>query len=154
MRTLKRRLKRVERGKLKASRCDPREAPCASSSATRVRLLRLGKRAELLALGDALMLGRGDGVAGAAKLVAGLAHLQAQRLGRVGSGMRLGACRSQIGVGGVKTSLGGLCLGLQGFEPAPLDEAGSSGRSGAGRDGVAVPAPEIAFASRRAAVRA
>ena len=47
--------------------------------------LGLGKGAELLALGDALMLGLGDGVAGAAKLVACLAHLHAQRLGRFGS---------------------------------------------------------------------
>ena len=85
MRTLERRLERVERRKLKARRRDPRESGARLIEGNKGPALGLGKGAELLALGDALMLGPGDGVASAAKLVARLAHLHAQRLGRFGS---------------------------------------------------------------------
>ena len=91
MGALERRLERVERGKRKAPRRDPRQGGARLIEGNEGPALGLGKGAELLALGDALMLGLGDGVAGAAKLVACLAHLHAQRLGRFRSGMGLGA---------------------------------------------------------------
>ena len=85
MSALERRLKRVERGKRKTPRRDPRQGASRLIEGNKGSALGLGKGAEPLALGDALMLGLGDGVAGAAKLVACLTHLHAQRLSRFGS---------------------------------------------------------------------
>ena len=91
------------------------------------------------------MLGGGDGVAGAAKLVASLAHFQAERLGRLNGGVSVAGERCRLGLGVLQCRLGAFRISLQGFEPASLDEAGARRRSRAGSDGVAVPAPEIAF---------
>src|SRR4029078_4217840 len=100
------------------------------------------------------MLGGGDGVAGTAKLVASLAHFQAEGLGRLNGGvsvagercrLRLRVLPGRLGAGRLRVrafwraGAAALPRAFQGLEPAPLDEAAPRRRSRADSDGVAVP---------------
>ena len=104
MGALQHRLEHIERRELMTRRQGPRQGSARLVEPDQGPALGLGKRAELLAVGEALMLGGGDGVAGAAKLVASLAHFQAERLGRLNGGVSVAGERCRLGLGVLQSS--------------------------------------------------
>src|SRR5262249_29692854 len=104
-----------------------------------------GERTELLGVGLRRVFGGGDGVARAVELGVSIFRGVTERFGLLRGGLQLAHCVGEIVFYRFGSLLRSRPLGLERFEPAPLDQARCGGARSASFDAVAVPAPEIAL---------